>query len=117
MGQAHQMGEKKEPGGMADPPQPPWKFWLRVGSAAVGVGVGWLMFPVWCLLYGNTAAGLWALFSSLPPHHPAERGPGLLLGVGGGDSCLSSHCSCQWATHEAVQRQLCDHRGVGLHVL
>ena len=40
-------GKKKEPGGMADPPQPPWKFWLRVGSAAVGVGVGWLMFPVW----------------------------------------------------------------------
>ena len=32
---------------MADSPQPPWKFWLRVGSAAVGVGVGWLMFPVW----------------------------------------------------------------------
>merc|ERR1712083_745331 len=56
----------KEPGGMADPPQPPWKYWLRGGSAAVGVGVGWLMFPVWCLLYGNTAAGLWALFSSLP---------------------------------------------------
>ena len=30
-----------EPGGrrMADSPQPPWKFWLRVGSAAVGVGV------------------------------------------------------------------------------
>ena len=82
--EAHQLGEK-EPGGMADPPQPPWKFWLRVGSAAVGVGVGWLMFPVWwvstlffshgtdvynywcrCLVYGNTAAGLWALFSSLP---------------------------------------------------
>ena len=43
----HQLAEKKEPGGMADPPQPPWKYWLRVGSAAVGVGVGWLMFPVW----------------------------------------------------------------------
>ena len=45
--QAHQLAEEKEPGGMADPPQPPWKYWLRVGSAAVGVGVGWLMFPVW----------------------------------------------------------------------
>ena len=42
---------------MADSPQPPWKFWLRVGSAAVGVGVGWLMFPVWsvstCFLSSN----------------------------------------------------------------
>ena len=48
---SHQLAEEKEPaGGMADPPQPPWKFWLRVGSAAVGVAVGWLMFPVWSVL-------------------------------------------------------------------
>merc|ERR1712241_633186 len=52
--------------GMADSPQPPWKYWLRVVSAAVGVGVGLMMFPVWCLVYGNTSAGLLALFSSLP---------------------------------------------------
>merc|ERR1711872_406279 len=58
--------KEKDSKGMADSPQPPWKYWLRVGSAAVGVGVGLLMFPVWCLVYGNTAAGLWALFSSLP---------------------------------------------------
>merc|ERR1719150_338502 len=58
--------KEKEFRGMADFPQPPWKYWLRVGSAAVGVGVGLMMFPVWCLVYGNTSAGLWALFSSLP---------------------------------------------------
>ena len=39
--------KEKESRGMADSPQPPWKYWLRVGSAAVGVGVGLMMFPVW----------------------------------------------------------------------
>ena len=39
--------KEEESRGMADSPQPPWKYWLRVGSAAVGIGVGLMMFPVW----------------------------------------------------------------------
>ena len=56
-----------QPGGMADPqPKPPWKFWLKVGSAAFGVsvGIGWLIFPVlWVLtlfLVGDSVG--WLMF-------------------------------------------------------
>merc|ERR1711962_196500 len=45
---------------------PSWHSYLRLGSAGLGVILGILMFPVWILHYGNTAAGLWALLSSLP---------------------------------------------------
>merc|ERR1712113_913018 len=93
-----------------------------------------MMFPVWCLVYGNTSAGLWALFSSLPAgivlyQHlrfksaslaqtfpPSKRGAGLLLGVGGGDGGLPRPRRRQRAAHEALQRQLRDHRRVGFHV-